>query len=106
MSSLLEEFLRGFGNAVADIREKVIEEPWFGRPVTPAARHGDGTRDLMKAFFEGHAHARDNPNGKAPSPSGPAPAVPGAEQDRCMDPSPSPYIEPKDDPCHDLGIGR
>ncbi len=25
---------RGIANAVVDIREKVVEEPWFGRKVT------------------------------------------------------------------------
>jgi hypothetical protein len=32
--SLWEEFSRGFGDAIADIREKVVEEPWYGRVVT------------------------------------------------------------------------
>ncbi len=34
-----EEFSRGFADAIADIREKVVEEPWFGRVVTE--RGGD-----------------------------------------------------------------
>jgi len=29
-------FTEGFGQAVADIRQKLVEEPWFGRAVTPA----------------------------------------------------------------------
>ena len=27
-------FAEVFGRAIADIRQKVVEEPWFGRPVT------------------------------------------------------------------------
>jgi hypothetical protein len=29
-----ESLIDGFASAMADIREKVVEEPWFGRPVT------------------------------------------------------------------------
>ena len=29
--SVLDEFVRGLGDAVADIREKVVEEAWYGR---------------------------------------------------------------------------
>ena len=29
----LDELYRGLGNAVSDIREKVVEEPWYGRVV-------------------------------------------------------------------------
>jgi hypothetical protein len=32
--SFLDEILSGFGNAVDDIRTKVLEEPYFGRAVT------------------------------------------------------------------------
>jgi hypothetical protein len=32
--SLIDEFLEGVGNAVRDVREKVVEEAWFGRTVT------------------------------------------------------------------------
>ena len=31
-----DELFRGFENAVTDIRQKVVEEPWFGREVTTA----------------------------------------------------------------------
>lgn len=34
MGRLWDEIAKGLGNAVADIREKVVEEPWFGRVVT------------------------------------------------------------------------
>jgi hypothetical protein len=30
-------FLEGFGKVVDDIRHKVVEEPWFGREVTPSS---------------------------------------------------------------------
>lgn len=30
-------FVEGFAAAVTDIRQKVVEEPWFGKPVTPVA---------------------------------------------------------------------
>lgn len=33
-NEFLEDLMQGFGDAVADIREKVVEEPWFGRVVT------------------------------------------------------------------------
>lgn len=32
--SILDQVLRGLGDAVADIREKAVEEPWFGRVVS------------------------------------------------------------------------
>jgi hypothetical protein len=44
-NSKFDELLKGIGAGIADIREKVVEEPWFGRvvteqpPSTPAAEH-------------------------------------------------------------------
>ena len=32
--SLFEELTKGLADAIVDIREKVVEEPWFGRVVT------------------------------------------------------------------------
>jgi hypothetical protein len=32
--NLVDEFLEGVGNAVKDVREKAVEEAWFGRTVT------------------------------------------------------------------------
>jgi hypothetical protein len=32
--SFFDELTQGFGNAVADIRQKVVEEPMYGRAVT------------------------------------------------------------------------
>jgi hypothetical protein len=31
--SLFDKFAKGLGDAVADIREKVVEEAWYGRVV-------------------------------------------------------------------------
>jgi len=31
--SFLDELVKGFGNAVADVREHVVEEGWYGRIV-------------------------------------------------------------------------
>jgi hypothetical protein len=33
-NSLFDELLQGMGSAINDIREKVVEEPYFGRVVT------------------------------------------------------------------------
>jgi hypothetical protein len=30
---LFDSVFKGIGDAIADVREKVIEEPWFGRAV-------------------------------------------------------------------------
>lgn len=32
-------FSRTFGAAIDDVRKKLIEEPWFGRAVTPPHRN-------------------------------------------------------------------
>jgi len=34
MANFMDELAKGFGDAVTDIRQKVVEEPWFGRAVT------------------------------------------------------------------------
>jgi hypothetical protein len=34
---LWDELFQGFETAVADIRQKVVEEPWFGQAVTASA---------------------------------------------------------------------
>lgn len=33
---LWDELFEGFENAIADVRQTVVEEPWFGRAVTTA----------------------------------------------------------------------
>jgi hypothetical protein len=30
----LDEFFKGLGDAITDIREKVVEEPWYGRSLS------------------------------------------------------------------------
>lgn len=35
-----EQLSKGFADAIADIREKVVEEPWFGRVVTERESEG------------------------------------------------------------------
>jgi len=32
--SIFDQLAKGFGDAVADIRQRVVEEPWYGRVVT------------------------------------------------------------------------
>jgi hypothetical protein len=55
----LEKIFRGIGDAIADIREKVVEEPWYGRalsdresaaPQWPQAREAEpaDTRDSVE----------------------------------------------------------
>ena len=39
MGKPLDDLLRGIGNAVNDIRHKVVEEGWFGRVVTEGTTH-------------------------------------------------------------------
>jgi hypothetical protein len=31
---IVDQFYKGIGDAVKDIREKVVEEPWYGRTLT------------------------------------------------------------------------
>ncbi|MDF7776035.1 hypothetical protein P1X14_12320 [Sphingomonas sp. AOB5] len=38
MTSITETFLRGFGVALADARQRVLEEGWFGKIVSPRAQ--------------------------------------------------------------------
>lgn len=33
-SSFYDQLVKGLGDAIADVRTKVVEEPWFGRAVT------------------------------------------------------------------------
>lgn len=70
VTTLLDEFVRGFGNAVADIRDKVVNEPWFGRSDTPTAERTPEPAathpDLMGAFFEGREVSREEIGSPAP----------------------------------------
>lgn len=52
MSNVLDELLRGLGNAVTDICHKVVEEPYFGRVVTEGTTHIDvATEDAALPEF-------------------------------------------------------
>ncbi|MDR0779729.1 MAG: hypothetical protein LBF16_03415 [Pseudomonadales bacterium] len=54
-------FTRSFGNAVADIRQRVVERGWFGEAVTPRSQTitlGSSSRDASHGetlgWFEKH----------------------------------------------------
>ncbi|MGA2905011.1 MAG: hypothetical protein ABSD98_14350 [Candidatus Korobacteraceae bacterium] len=58
--TLSEELWQGLGNAVTDIRQKVVEEPMYGRTVT------DGPESLQwpepqdpEASLGSHTHIRE-----------------------------------------------
>lgn len=38
MGKALDSLARGFGSAIHDIRQQVLENPWFGRTVTPRSQ--------------------------------------------------------------------
>ncbi len=44
----LDWFAESFGDAISDIREKLVEEPWFGRPSTPPTAPKD--QSMAEAF--------------------------------------------------------
>lgn len=52
-----------FGRAIADIRQKVVEEPWFGRPVTKQPLHptapGENAREQDRPPEQDHEHGID-----------------------------------------------
>lgn len=54
-------FIEAFGRAITDVREKVVEEPWFGRKLTrPVESHGDDCfAAAAKDRIEEHEHDRD-----------------------------------------------
>lgn len=70
MPKLLDEFVSGFSNAIADIRQKVVEEGWFGRAVTPPAETAPEApverNGLYAAFCEGREVSREELYGKGP----------------------------------------
>ena len=45
--SLFDELANSFGNAVTDVREKLIEEAWFGRTTAPQERMSQEIGDLL-----------------------------------------------------------
>lgn len=48
------------GEAVGDIREKLVEEAWFGRPTAPRPGFDEMTRALYGQSAD-HAPARETP---------------------------------------------
>ena len=57
--SLWDQLIAGTGDAIADIREKLVEEPWFGRPLDVSP--GDLTLNV-----EGIQPSRELEKGIAP----------------------------------------
>ncbi len=60
MSKFSDELWQGLGNAVDDIRTKVIEEPLYGRAVTDGQEspHWPETREAEPSFGSS-THTRD-----------------------------------------------
>ena len=48
--SFIDNLTAGFGDAVADIRHKVVEEPWYGRETTTDSPYAE--QGLPKTFEE------------------------------------------------------
>jgi len=40
MQDFWNELVKGFGNAIADVRTKLVEEGWFGKALFPANKEG------------------------------------------------------------------
>jgi len=57
--SLYEQFLDGIGHAITDIREKVVEEPWYGRVVTG---HGHEPQTVWQEKVQQAAHEAPTPD--------------------------------------------
>ena len=55
--SLLDQLAQSFGQAITDIREKVVEEGWFGRTTGPQERMSQG----MGEFFGQAHHSTESP---------------------------------------------
>lgn len=58
-----ERLIDGFADAVADIREKVVEEPWFGRSVTQEVTAADIDHTPVGQTLESFL-GLDRPKGK------------------------------------------
>jgi hypothetical protein len=58
--SIFEKLIREFSRAVDDVREKVVERPWFGEAVTG---HDPPRESGMAEFYgkdhTGHSHASE-----------------------------------------------
>lgn len=58
--SLYDKLAKGLGDAVADIREKVVEEPWFGRVVNERDTAAPQWPQAREAQPEAGEHERDD----------------------------------------------
>jgi hypothetical protein len=58
--SLYDQLAKGLRDAVADIREKVVEEPWFGRVVNERDTTAPHWPQAREAQPETGEHERDN----------------------------------------------
>ena len=99
----------GVAHAITDIRQKVVEEPWFGRAVTPelvkqvdqTTVHGkmsDGVEQTGKPAAGIHGDPAPKPNPGAPEAgvhgtSGPKPTPGGAPNEASQPEKPSVYRE-------------
>lgn len=60
-------FTKAFGDAVADIRQKLVEEGWFGRPLIARPEHRGQSLDEALGWAHGPKDdARDPELGRAP----------------------------------------
>jgi hypothetical protein len=67
--SIYDQFSKGIADAITDIREKVVEEPWFGRAVNdrdstpqwPAAKEPEPSKDKSE-----HTREQEKPVEKEP----------------------------------------
>lgn len=60
MSKFSDELWQGLGNAIEDVRQKVVEEPMYGRAVTDGQEgpHWPEARETEPSFGSG-THTRD-----------------------------------------------
>lgn len=87
---LLADIIAGFGEAVSDIRHKLVEEGWFGRQVTD--REAPATLDevtsgrtIHDASWEPPRQSFEeawSPSSKDPTPDAPSPGREGPDLDR------------------------
>lgn len=59
--SLFDELAHSFSNAVTDVREKLIEEAWFGRTTAPQERMSEEVGDLLDRQSPTTAHTPAGP---------------------------------------------
>lgn len=79
--SIFEQLIREFSRAVDDVREKVVERPWFGEPVTGS--HQPPVISMAEFYSRDHT-------GNAPTPH---PASPYDQMCEQFTPSPEPERE-------------